>query len=64
VGGSLVSLDVYDLSGRLVESLLRSAEVSGEETISWTPQGTAAGVYILRLRAPGGETSRRLVLLP
>ncbi len=60
---SQVSLDVYDLSGRLVDRLLNGTEVSGEETVSWTPRGTAAGVYILRLRSPGGETSRRLVML-
>lgn len=53
-----VDLTVYDLSGRLVETLdLR------ERHIVWNPSGLPAGVYIVRAYSPDVSLHRKVVLL-
>lgn len=44
-----VSLDIYDLNGRLVESLISRTESSGKKAISWRPDGLEKGTYIYKL---------------
>lgn len=44
-----VDISVYDLSGRLVESLSRGVERAGYHEISWEPDTQASGVYFIRL---------------
>jgi len=62
-------LDVYDLSGRLVCSLLDGATLAeGRHEVAWNgrdPGGreVAAGVYVYRLRADGWTAGGRMTLL-
>jgi hypothetical protein len=63
-----VQLGVYDVSGRLVRRLVDGERRAGTETVVWN--GTddsgarqAAGVYFVRLAAPGLRETRRVVLL-
>jgi predicted small integral membrane protein len=63
-----VQLGVYDVSGRLVRRLVDGERRAGTETVVWN--GTAesgarlqAGVYFVRLAAPGFRETRRVVLL-
>jgi hypothetical protein len=46
-----VELSVYDLSGRLIESLNSSPMMSGEYQHSWNPASLESGCYLIRLQA-------------
>lgn len=66
--GGRVRLDVFDVSGRVVARVVDRDIAAGRWEVAWdgrTVQGTAppAGVYWLRLQAPGFVESRRLVVL-
>jgi hypothetical protein len=63
-----VQLGVYDVGGRLVRKLVDGERRAGTETVVWN--GTAesgaklqAGVYFVRLAAPGFRETRRVILL-
>ena len=67
-GGMNVSLRIYDVSGRLVRTLVDGYEPSGARSVSW--DGTndaggkvASGMYTYRLTAPSFTESRKMLLL-
>ena len=62
------SLAIYDARGRRLRSLLAGPQPAGLRRVDWdgrddTGHPLPAGVYLARLVAPGGESTRRLVLL-
>jgi hypothetical protein len=66
----LVTLKIYDVAGRLVETLMDAELVPKSEgyTVTWDGTGrngnrVASGVYFYRLTAKGFEKTRKLVLL-
>lgn len=54
-----ISLDVFDIQGRLVATPAAGAWPAGRHVVEWS--GTAPGMYLVRYRFPGGEDRRRLV---
>jgi hypothetical protein len=61
-----VSLEVYDLSGRLVRSLVRGWLTPGPRRVAWDGRDNggrrmAPGVYLARLRTRSGAEEARLV---
>ena len=60
-----ISIDVFDLAGRRVETLARGVWPSGTHTASWSGLGdgiaSPAGVYIVRYRFPDGVAVRSVV---
>jgi hypothetical protein len=67
-GGAAVRLDVLDAAGRLVRTLVDGDRPAGRQQAVWDgrdARGRAvpAGVYLYRLQAPGGEQTRKMVLL-
>jgi hypothetical protein len=63
-----VSLDVYDLNGRLVTSLRHAHMTGGQHAVSWDGrdrqgQQAPAGVYVYRLKAGEEIESRPMVLV-
>jgi len=61
-------LAVYDIAGRLVKTLDEGFRVSGPHQVTW--DGTdrngarvSSGVYVYRLEADSGVTSRKLVVM-
>ena len=63
-----VSVQVYDIRGRLVNTLYSGAQEAGEHTLQWNGQsstGTAvgSGVYLLRVNTPQGTRSQKMTLL-
>jgi hypothetical protein len=46
-----VTLKVYDIVGREVETLIQGEVPSGEHRLQWSAQGLASGVYLCRLEA-------------
>jgi hypothetical protein len=63
-----VDLEVFDLSGRLVRTLISEERRAGEQRVSWNGIDqaglpVASGVYFYRLRAGGRALSKKMVLL-
>jgi hypothetical protein len=63
-----VTARIYDLSGRVVRTLLDESLAAGPHELSWdgTIDGggiAASGVYFVRVESPGFTASRKLVLL-
>jgi hypothetical protein len=68
VAGGKVALQVYDVAGRLVRTLVDGLETPGEKRVTWNglnSQGNrvATGVYFYRMTAAGFTKTRKMVLL-
>ncbi len=57
------SLQIYDVMGRLVETLVSGRMVPGTHSVEWDASDAATGVYIYRLITPAFVESRKLILL-
>ncbi|MFH0883273.1 MAG: DUF4832 domain-containing protein [bacterium] len=58
-----VRLEVYNMLGERVATLVDRTLSPGEHSATWIARGTATGTYIVRLRAAGEIDSRRIVLM-
>jgi hypothetical protein len=63
-----VTLDVFDVSGRLVIRLLDGVQPAGENSVVWMGRDkrgvpAASGIYFYRLRAGGYAGTRKMILL-
>lgn len=57
-----VTLTVYDILGRKVETLHQGTLGAGGHTINWTAhQGTPSGIYFYRLKTGDGSVARQMV---
>jgi hypothetical protein len=66
---SAVRLDVVDVGGRLVATLVNRAEPAGWHRVPWDSRDilggrVPAGIYLARLAAGGRIVTRKLVVLP
>ena len=67
-GGDAVRLDVFDVAGRHVRTLVDRRVAAGRYAVPWNGRDdrgrpVASGVYFCRLDAPGLRAVRRMVLL-
>ncbi len=62
VTNGAVSLHIYDLSGRLVETLVSGEQTAGRHSINGNASEAATGVYLLRLEAAGETITKRAVI--
>jgi hypothetical protein len=58
-----VSVDVFDLQGRRVASLMDGSLAAGRHNLQWAPEGLSSGLYFLRLRTEEGSLYRRMMFL-
>lgn len=58
-----VELDVYDISGRLVQPLLRGTLSAGGHEVTLDAAGWSSGVYFCCLRAAGRTATQKLLLV-
>ncbi|MBK6765239.1 MAG: T9SS type A sorting domain-containing protein [bacterium] len=58
-----VELAVYDLQGRLVETLRDELAEAGSCELRWSPQDAASGVYLARLGTPVGLRTTKLLYI-
>jgi len=56
------TLRVYDLGGRLVETLLDAEVAAGPGEVIWRPEDAGSGTYVARLEA-GGRVARQKLML-
>jgi hypothetical protein len=62
-----VSLELFDLTGRRVATILREHRPAGRHVVQWSPavggRGLEAGLYFVSFRAGAFGQTRRLVLV-
>lgn len=61
--GTEVKLNVFDISGRRVASLVNGFQPAGEHKVSFNASNLSSGVYVYRLEASGHTLSKKLTLL-
>lgn len=59
----IMSLHIYDITGRKIETLIDGAIKPGYHTLEWHAEGLPSGVYIIRLEAQNFVSSQKLLLL-
>jgi len=67
-GGSTITLRIYDVSGRLVRTLVDGHQPAGARTVAWNGRNDrggpmASGIYFYRMTAPGFSEMKKMVLL-
>ncbi|MCL5021590.1 MAG: endo-1,4-beta-xylanase, partial [Bacteroidetes bacterium] len=58
-----VTLRVYDILGRIVETLVDGVENAGEHSVSFNGAGLASGVYFYRLQAGDRFLQKKMMLI-
>ncbi|MEW6512253.1 MAG: family 10 glycosylhydrolase [Bacteroidota bacterium] len=58
-----VTIVVYDLLGREVETLVDEVRSPGRYTVSWNAGGRSSGVYFVRMAAGGFVAVKRMILI-
>jgi hypothetical protein len=58
-----ISLQVYDISGRMVETLVNEKLEPGQYDIQWNASQHSSGVYLLRMNAGTFTQTQKLILL-
>jgi len=56
-----VTLKVYDITGRTIETLVEGEVPSGEHRLQWSAEGLAGGVYLCRMTAKGSSQTIKLL---
>jgi len=56
-------LEIYDIVGRLVETLVKEKLSTGEHEVLWNAEGLASGVYFIKLESGRFLTTQKIVLL-
>jgi hypothetical protein len=59
----LISLDIYDLLGRKVQSLFDGIQPSGEHSLIWHAEGLSSGVYFYKLTAGEFSETKKMLLV-
>jgi hypothetical protein len=67
-GGGQVSLRVFDVSGRVVRTLVDGRQSEGSKSVTWNGtndrgQRVASGIYFYRMIAPDFSQTKKMVLL-
>jgi|GEM_PF-2357471 len=58
-----VSLEIYDVSGRSVVTLISDACSPGSHTVAWNTHSLPNGVYFIRLETSVFETTEKVIVL-
>jgi hypothetical protein len=60
---SLVTIDIYDLLGRKLETLINSNQNAGSYSIIWDATERSSGIYFCRIKAGEISINRKMVLV-
>ena len=58
-----VTINVFDVNGRLVSTLLDDTMSSGYHNVTWDAADMSAGLYIYTLQAKGISLSNKMILM-
>ncbi len=59
---SMVTLKVFDVTGREVETLINAVMYPGQYSVDWIPEDVGAGTYFYRLQTGTSSQTRRMIL--
>jgi len=60
---AVVTISIYDITGRLVDVLTSQAYDAGKHSLVWDATGQPSGIYFARLRVGEAVSTSRMVLL-
>jgi len=60
---SITSLQIYDIKGRLVETLVSDNLVPGLHSVEWNASNVSSGVYIYKLISGSNQITKKMILL-
>jgi hypothetical protein len=60
---SEITIIIYDLLGRMVETLVNSRKSAGNHQVVWDAEGLPSGVYFYRIQADKFSTAGKMTLL-
>ncbi len=58
-----VTIDVYDILGRRVETLIDIEQLAGQHQVAWQAHDKSTGVYFYKIQAGGYSDTRKMILL-
>ena len=58
---STMTLRVYDVTGRLIETLMNGEVPAGNHRLQWNAEGLASGIYLCRMEA--GKFSQTIKMM-
>ena len=58
-----VNVTIYDISGRLVETLVNGWRAAGDHQVIFEGQNLASGIYFVRLKAGNFAQAKKMVML-
>ena len=61
--GRFISLNIYDLNGRLIEEFFIKHLLRGSHKITWEPKNITSGIYFIELLAENFRSTQKLILL-
>ena len=61
--GRFISLNIYDLNGRLIEEFFIKHLLQGSHKITWEPKNITSGIYFIELLAENFRSTQKLILL-
>jgi hypothetical protein len=59
----LVTMKIFDLTGREVSTLVNNAQPSGTHSVIWNAAASPSGVYLCRLQTPTSSSTQKLLLV-
>lgn len=59
---SHVQLDIYNLAGQKIETLIDGIQIAGDHAITWQPKGLPNGIFFYRLQTDGYSETKKLIL--
>lgn len=60
---SIVSLNVYDISGKFVKNLVNKRQNAGKYEVAFSGDGLPSGVYVYQLKAGNNTETKKMILL-
>ncbi len=60
---SNVNIEIYNLQGQLIETLINKKMLHGEHSIQWNAQEFSNGVYFLNMRSDYFSQTEKLMLI-
>jgi hypothetical protein len=60
---SFVSIDVYNILGQRVASLVNSTQPAGDQSVSFNASNLSSGVYFYRIQAGTFEAARKMLVI-
>ncbi|HIA29790.1 MAG TPA: T9SS type A sorting domain-containing protein, partial [Candidatus Marinimicrobia bacterium] len=58
-----VTLTIYDITGRMVQTLVNELQQAGMKKVIWNASDVSSGVYIYRIQAGNFTKTRKMILL-